>query len=193
MSLRQAVDHDRIKLFLKNLGDRFRRPGRIYLVGGTTLVFEGLRQQTLDIDLMIEVAPADHGDLIRAIRELKDTLSINVEEASPGDFIPLPSGYQNRHVFVERFGMLDVLHFDLYSTALSKIERGREQDLVDVLSLLHAGSLDWSKLVGYFQEILPKMGVHSLKQDPIEFEQNFRALEALWQAKSHSSNDQSTA
>src|SRR5712692_10603547 len=131
MSLRPPVDRDRIRLFLKSLGDRLRRYGRIYLVGGTTLVFEGLRQQTLDIDLAIEVAPADHGDLIQAIRELKDKLSINVEEASPGDFIPLPSGYESRHVFVERFGMLEVLHFDPYSTALSKIARGREQDIED--------------------------------------------------------------
>jgi hypothetical protein len=187
MSLRPPVDHDRIELFLKNLGDRFRRPARIYLVGGTTLVFEGLRRQTLDIDLALDVAPADHSDLLQAIRELKDTLSINVEEASPGDFIPLPSGYENRHVFVARFGLLDVLHFDPYSTALSKIERGREQDLADVLSLLRAGRLDWNRLVGYFQEILPRMGVHSLKQDPIEFEQNFRALEALWRTPSDSS------
>ncbi len=83
----------------------------------------------------------DHSDLIQTVRELKDTLSINVEEASPGDFIPLPSGYENRHTFVERFGMLDVLHFDLYSTALSKIERGRMQDFEDVLALLRAGQI----------------------------------------------------
>ena len=184
MSLRPPVDRERIQLFLENLGDRLRRLGQIYLVGGTTLVFEGLRRQTLDVDLVIAAAPADHGDVIQTIRELKDKLAINVEEASPGDFIPLPSGYENRHVFVGRFGMIEVFHFDPYSTALSKIARGREQDLEDVLLLLRAGRLDWNRLVGYFQEIQPKMGVHSLKQDPVEFEQNFRALEALWQASS---------
>jgi hypothetical protein len=182
MSLRLQVDRSRIELFLKSLADRFRRPCRIHLVGGTTLVFEGLRQQTMDIDVVLEVAPANHGELIQAVRDLKDNLSINVEEASPGDFIPLPSGYENRHIFVGRFGMLEVLHFDLYSTALSKIERGREQDLEDVLTLLRTGRIEWDKLVAYFQEILPKMGEHSLKQDSVEFEQNFRALKALWQS-----------
>jgi hypothetical protein len=180
MSLREHVDRERIKLFLKRLGDRFKRPGKIYLVGGTSLVFEKLRQQTIDVDVVIEVAPADHSELIQAVRELKDNLSINVEEASPADFIPLPSGYENRHVFIDRFGTLDVLHFDLYSTALSKIERGREQDLEDVLALLRSARIDWHKLVECFQEILPKMGEHSLKQDPVEFEQNFQTLEALW-------------
>jgi hypothetical protein len=182
MSLREHVDRERIKLFLKRLGDRFKRPGKIYLVGGTSLVFEKLRQQTIDVDVVIEVAPADHSELIQAVRELKDNLSINVEEASPADFIPLPSGYENRHVFIDRFGTLDVLHFDLYSTALSKIERGREQDLEDVLALLRSARIDWHKLVECFQEILPKMGEHSLKQDPVEFEQNFQTLEALWRA-----------
>ena len=61
---------------------------------------------------------------------------MNVEEASPGDFIPLPAGSEGRHEFIERFRKLDVFHFDLYSVALSKIERGRTQDLEDVLKLL---------------------------------------------------------
>ena len=180
MSPRQSVDRERIREFFKRLGERFRGPARIYLVGGTTLVFEQLRQQTLEIDVVIEVSPKDHGNLIKVIRELKDALSVNVEEASPGDFIPLPVGYENRHKFVERFGRLDVFHFDLYSTALSKIERGRTQDLEDVLALLAAGKIEWSQLVEYFEEILPKTGEFSLKQDPVEFEQNFRALEGMW-------------
>lgn len=180
MSLRQKVDRERIKNFFKKLSQRFRREGKIYLVGGTTLVFEQLRDQTVDIDVVIEVAPKYHGELIQAIRELKEDLSLNVEESSPGDFIPLPKGFQERHQFVERFGSIDLFHFDLYSTALSKIERGRTQDMEDVLELLQKNKIEWEQLEKYFREILPQMGRQSLKQDPIEFEENFRALEALW-------------
>ena len=104
---------------------------------------------------------------------------MNVEEASPGDFIPLPAGSEGRHEFIERFRKLDVFHFDLYSVALSKIERGRTQDLEDVLKLLQVGKIDWNRLKGYFEEILPQMGQHSLRQDAREFEANFQALEAL--------------
>ncbi len=178
--MRQSVDRERIRAFFKKLGERFHRPARLYMVRGTTLVFERLRQQTLDLDLAIEVSPGDHGELIGAIRDLKNSLSTNVEEASPGDFIPLPAGYQNRHQFVERFENIDVFHFDLYSTALSKIERGQTQDYDDVLALLQAGKIDWTQLEEFFKEILPKMGQHSLKQDPVEFEENFRQLETLW-------------
>ena len=182
MSSRPPVNQSRIELFLRQLGERYPRPGRVYLVGGPTLVLEGFRQQTLDIDIAVDVAPADHDDFIRVVRALKDSLAVNVEEASPGDFIPLPTGYANRHEFVGRFGQLDVFHFDLYSTALSKIERGRSQDLADVILLLQNRRLDWGQLAGFFREILPQVGLRSLRQDPEEFEKNFRALEAMWRA-----------
>lgn len=180
MSPRQSVDRERMREFLTQLGRRLGASAKIYLVGGTSLVFEQLREQTLHIDVVLDVSPKDHGSLIRTIRDLKDELSVNVEEASPGDFIPLPPGHANRHKFIERFGRIDVFHFDLYSTALSKIERGRTQDLEDVLALLRSERIEWSRLVEYFEAILPKMGELSLRQDPVEFERNFRALEGMW-------------
>jgi hypothetical protein len=180
MSMRPPVDRQRILHFLHHLGQRFRRPGRVYLVGGTTLVFEGFRTQTLDVDLTFEVAQQDHGEFIRAVRGLKDELAINVEEASPDDFIPLPEGYQDRAKFVGRFGSLDVYHFDVYSVALSKIERGRDADFADVLALLEAGWLDFETLKRFFVEILPQVGERSLKDDPQEFQRKFSYLEEAW-------------
>ena len=179
MSLRQSVDSSRIRAFLERLASRCHRPARIYLVGGTTLVYESLRKQSLDMGIVLEVSSENHGELVRAIRELKDERSVNVEEASPGDFIPLPAGYEGRHEFVERFGKLDIYHFDLYSTALAKIERGRTQDLEDVLTLLDAGRIEWNRLESSCREILPLMGQYSLKQDPAELEANFHVLETL--------------
>ncbi len=180
MSSRQPADRSRIDLFLRRLGDRFRRPGRVYLVGGTTMVFEGLRAQSLDIDLTLDVAPADHAAMMQAIRELRDQLALNVEEASPGDFIPLPAGYQDRALFVGRYGQLDVFHFDPYSTALSKIARGTEEDLNDVLALLRTGRLELASLERYYQEIRPQLAAKNLRQDPKEFDANFQALRAMW-------------
>ena len=179
MSQRPPVDPQRIEEFLRRLGERFRRPGRIYLVGGTTMVFEGFRQQTLDIDIAFEVAAEDHSAFIRAVRDLKQELWINVEEASPSDFIPLPEGYRERAPFVGRYGQLDVFHFDLYSMALSKIGRGTEPDFSDVLALLHSGRIDWETLAACFAEILPHVGTASLRQDPEEFQRKFDALKQM--------------
>lgn len=115
MSSRPPVDHNRIEMFLQKLGQRFRQPGRDYLVGGTTMVFESFRQQTLDIDLTFELDATHHASFVRSIRELKDELGANVEEVSPGDFIPLPKGHAERSQFIDRYGQLEVFHFDLYS------------------------------------------------------------------------------
>jgi hypothetical protein len=44
-------------------------------------------------------------------------LRIPIERASPDQFIPLPAGYKDRKRFIERYGSLDVFHFDFYSVA----------------------------------------------------------------------------
>jgi hypothetical protein len=180
VSPRQSVDQQRIEHFLRRLGRQFAKPGRVYLVGGTSMVYEGLRHQTLDIDLTFEVALEDHSSFIEVVRDLKERLSLNIEEVSPADFIPLPAGYMERSEFINRYGHLDVFHFDLYSTALSKIARGTEEDFTDVLSLLQTGRLELRQLAQYFDEILPRLAVASLKQDPDEFERKFAALTKMW-------------
>lgn len=180
MSQRQPISRERIELFLQRLGQRFRHPVRIYLVGGTTMVYEGFRPQSLDIDLKIEVADAHHSELLRAIATLKHELSINVEEASPADFIPLPTGAIERAAYVGRYGQLDVFHYDYYSIALSKIERSSEDDRADVLALLQSGRIEWDALERYFDEVMTRYGEQSLRQDPARFRRNFAMIKQAW-------------
>lgn len=182
MSQRPPVDRQRIHNFLEELGRRFRKSGRVYLVGGTTMVYEGFRTQTLDIDLAFAIGDRDHAEFIRILRRLKEELAINVEEVSPAHFIPLPPGNQERARFIGRFGQLDVFHFDLYSVALSKIERGRDADFADVLSLLKTNWIEFETLRTFFETILPQVDEHSLKVDPKEFQRKFAYLEQMWQA-----------
>ena len=179
MSSRPPATRERIVEFLHALGDRFNKPGRIYLVGGTTIVMEGLRKQSVDVDLTYQIDDNDHDTFLKTIRELKDQLNINIEEASPGDFIPLPSGSSDRAIYVGRFGQLDVYHFDLYSTVLSKIARGSEEDFSDAMGLVRMKRIELSVLEKYFDEIRPRLAGASLKQDPIEFEkkmEHFRRM-----------------
>jgi len=180
MSERPPVDRARIETFLDALGRRTDVRGRLYLVGGTTLVYAGVRARTLDIDIALEVDPADHGPFVRAVRDLKDKLQVNVEEASPADFIPLPAGSRDRARYVGRYGRIDVFHFDPYSTALSKVARGREEDYADILALLRADWLDWDRLVELFEEVRPRMATESLKGDADEFARHFDRLRAMW-------------
>jgi hypothetical protein len=178
MSMRAPADRERIERFLTRLGGAVQQPGRIYLVGGTTMVYEGYRATTIDIDVFVE---ADNpGALMAAIRALKDTLDINVEFASPRDFIPLPAGWRERSIYVGRYGPLDVFHFDLYSMALSKIERGTERDFQDVVALIQSGRIDLAELDAAFHEILPRVATEGMAgMDPDIFVEHYRYLRSL--------------
>lgn len=177
--MRQPVSPEKIREFLETLGKRAKFPCRIYLVGGTSLVFFGLREQSVDIDVALDVDNLHHQKLITLIRDLKEEMQINIEEANPGDFIPLPAGWQERSPYIGRFGKIDVYHFDLYSTALSKIERGTEIDFDDVKILLKEKKIEWKMLQDFYKEILPHYGQKSLRQDPARMQQNFKILESL--------------
>jgi len=144
------------------------------------MVYEGLRQQTLDITISFEVDDHDHSAFVEAVRDLKERLSLNIEEASPADFIPLPSGYRERSPFIGRYEQLEVFHFDLYSTALSKIERGSESDFDDVLWLLQSGWIELAVLAGYFEEIVIRYATESIKQDPVEYRRKFDIMTDMW-------------
>ncbi|MCS7059892.1 MAG: DUF6036 family nucleotidyltransferase [Anaerolineae bacterium] len=177
--MRPPIDRLRVHYFLVKLGMEFHHPARLYLVGGTTLVYEGLREQSLDIDISYEVADEHDAEFVRVLRKLKEELQLNVELASPGDFIPLPAGWKERAKHVGRFGLVDVFHFDLYSTALSKIERGREGDFQDVLAMLQGGQISLEELKAAFQNILPRFERESLKRDPERIKRNFALLEQM--------------
>ncbi|MGH3995510.1 MAG: DUF6036 family nucleotidyltransferase, partial [Pseudonocardiaceae bacterium] len=117
-------------------------------------VIEGWRESTVDIDLRIE---PDDDELYRALPRLKDALQINIELASPPDFVPELPGWRDRSplLFVE--GNVEVRHFDLYSQALSKIERGFTQDLDDVREILGRGLVEPNRLRRFYDEIEPEL------------------------------------
>src|SRR5260370_20567585 len=90
ISTQPNVDKRSIDSFLQQLGQTFRKSGRLYLVGGAAIVHAGIRPGfTQDID--IQVSGENEGELIVAIQQLIQQMQINIEFASPGDFFPLPS------------------------------------------------------------------------------------------------------
>jgi hypothetical protein len=155
MSMRQRVGQQEIELFLVQVG-RTRQPGRLYLVGGAAMVHRGIRPgQTLDIDIQITVDPAN---LTAQIAQLKQRLNMNIEFASPADFMPLPAQWETRSEFLKRYGQVDVFYFDWYSIALSKMQRANRQDVVDVQLLVRQGFLDLAELDRLYQDVLGKIG-----------------------------------
>ncbi len=169
MSPRKDVTRDRIEALLRAIGDSFRHPCRLYLSGGDGLVWRGLRGLTRDVDISFDLDPAHHDAWIRTIRDLKDRLDINIEEAQPGHFVPLPPGSAERAEFIGRFGQVDAFLFDPYAVALSKLERGHVQDCDDVRALLAAHVIERAELRRLFEVVLQEHVRRSLKADPDRF------------------------
>jgi hypothetical protein len=125
-----------------------------YLVGGATAVLLGWRETTVDVDILLEPESAE---LMRELSKLKDRLHVNVELASPRDFIPLPDGWRDRSPYVAREGKVTFRHFDPLSQALAKLERDHPRDRVDVEALLGAGLVERASLLEAFDEIEPEL------------------------------------
>jgi hypothetical protein len=134
------------------LGRRVTSPGRIYLTGGATALLHGWRPMTVDVDMKADPEPRG---LFEAIAVLKDELAVNIELACPSDFIPELPGWRERCLFIASCGKLEFYHYDPYSQALSKIERGHPRDLKDVEAMFDAGLVLPELLIALFQQIEP--------------------------------------
>ncbi|MGH2560790.1 MAG: DUF6036 family nucleotidyltransferase [Thermomicrobiales bacterium] len=152
--MRQRTDQARLRRFLEALGRRVHRPLRFYLVGGSVLIDLGLRAATVDIDYVAEADdPATLDQLEQAIRSLKNELDVNVEPASPADFLPIPSDALDRSRFVGRYGQVSVYYYHLPSQVIAKAARGLEQDLADAERLVNTGEISWQEVEETWREV----------------------------------------
>lgn len=174
--MRELATKAKIVEFMRLFGRRTRTEVRVYFTGGSTAVLHGWRDATLDIDLRFEPEP---DDLFRSIPEIKEQLQLNIELAAPSDFIPELPGWQDRCQFIGREGSVSFYHYDPYSQALSKIERGHDQDERDVLSMLQDGLIDRQRLLSLFRQIEPNLYKYP-SIDPQSFSRAVgRAVESL--------------
>jgi hypothetical protein len=170
--MRAPVDAERLGLLMRHLGAAARHPGRVYFTGGATAVLEGWRTSTIDVDL--KLAP-EQDEIFRAIPRLKDELSINVELASPSDFIPELPGWEARSRTVRTEGSITFCHYDLYAQALAKIERGHAIDIEDVEQMIRRRLVEPARLLELLDRIEPDLPRYPAL-DPPSFR---RAVEAV--------------
>jgi Nucleotidyltransferase of unknown function (DUF6036) len=152
--MRELADSSRIEQFMRELGRTVDVDGRVYLTGGATAVLLGWRDTTIDID--IKLIP-DRDEILREIPRLKEKLNLNVELAAPSDFIPLPRGWEDRSPLIRREGKLSFHHFDPVAQALSKAERGHEQDIRDVQEMVAARLVNPADALIQFETIEPEL------------------------------------
>jgi hypothetical protein len=152
--MRRLTDAALLAAFMRRLAEQPDGAGRVYFTGGATAVLLGWRSATIDIDLKLD---QESERLLNAIPLLKEELKVNVELASPGDFIPELPGWEGRSLFIVREGRIDFYHYDLYAQALAKIERGHTMDLADVREMIERGLVDRAKALHLFGQIEPQL------------------------------------
>lgn len=147
------------------LGHRVRSSGAIFLTGGATALLFKWRETTIDVDIKPDPEPAG---LFEAIAALKDELDLNVELASPDQFIPAIPGWRERSLFIARHGRVDFFHYDPYGQALSKLQRRHERDLQDVRAMVRDGLVRVDRLPEMFAQIEPHL-IRYPAVDPASF------------------------
>jgi hypothetical protein len=152
--MRGDTNRTRIDQLMLELGRAVRSPGRIYFTGGVSAVLMGWREMTLDVDLKADPEPQG---FFECLPRLKDELNINIELASPDQFVPPLPGWQERSPFIAQHGALSFHHYDFYGQALAKIERDHARDQRDVESMIQSGLVAPARLRELFAEIEPQL------------------------------------
>ena len=135
---------DTIRSFLVELGRRHRQPADLLLLGGSALCLLGSPRPTVDIDYVGD--DLSKNALQQQIDQVANEMGIEVEAVPIYGFIPLPEGTNERNLLIGQFDAVRVFVLDPYTIALSKIDRGFDTDIEDIVFLVHLGLVEMSRL-----------------------------------------------
>jgi hypothetical protein len=152
--MRSSVDPQKIEQLMEALGKEARGPGCIYFTGGTSALLIGWRSSTVDVDIRLDPEPSG---IFQAIAKLKQELNINIELASPQDFLPSLPGWRDRSVFIGKRGQISFYHYDFTAQALAKLSRGFDRDIRDVEAMYDRKLFSLTKLGDCFEAIAPEI------------------------------------
>lgn len=152
--MRPDVDHKKIEQLMNVLGREARGSGSVYFTGGASALLVGWRSATVDIDIRLDPEPSG---IFQAIAKIKRELNVNIELASPQDFLPPLPGWRDRSVFIARKGPISFYHYDFTAQALSKLSRGYGRDIDDVLAMYKQNLFSLQKLRESFEAIEPEL------------------------------------
>ena len=152
----KALSRQVIQEFLEALGSRYPRQATLRLIGGSALILLGSTRETIDIDFVGDDMQKD--DFQIAIQEVANELGLDAEPVPIERFVPLPQGSDERHVSVGQFGNVAVFVFDPYSISLSKLDRGSDRDLDDLVFLIQSHRITTEELERILNEALPLAG-----------------------------------
>lgn len=161
------ISTSQINRLLTEVGSRYQEPANLVLLGGSALHLLGNPRPTFDIDY---VGHDLHKDALQqVVEQVAQEMGLEVEAVPIGEFIPLSANAQQRQIPVGSYGSIQVFILDPYAIALSKIDRGFDSDIEDVLFLLRQKFIILSEL----EAIIADATIHAA-----QFDLNPTAIEA---------------
>jgi hypothetical protein len=152
--MRPNVDPQKIERLMQVLGREAQSSGCIYFAGGASALLIGWRNSTVDIDIRLDPEPSG---IFQAIAKIKQELNINIELASPQDFLPPLPGWRDRSIFISKHGQISFYHYDFTAQALSKLSRGFDRDIKDVQAMYEQKLFSLEELRDNFEAITPEL------------------------------------
>ncbi|CCI23972.1 hypothetical protein [Microcystis aeruginosa] len=89
--MRANVDAQKLERLIQILGKEAQGSGTIYFTRGASALLVGWRNSTVDVDIRLDPEPPG---IFQVIAKLKKELNINIELASPQDFLPPIPGWR---------------------------------------------------------------------------------------------------
>ena len=149
----RSIDDAVIRSFLIALGTRQAESAQLSLLGGCALILLGSPRMTIDIDYVgDDVQPTRFQ---QTIAQVAAELQLEADPVPIGRFVPLPADSEAHRVFVARFGLVDVYVVDPDVIALSKLDRGDDTDIDDVVFLVKRGLVSLDRLAELVASTLP--------------------------------------
>lgn len=145
-----------IQEFLARLGSRYPKQATLYLLGGSALILLGSSRDTLDIDYVGNDMQKDDFQIL--IEEIAAELGLETEPVPIERFIPLPEGNEQRKIHISQFGNVNAYIIDPYVIALSKVDRGFETDMEDLIFLIQHNQINMEELKQIIKKSLSYIG-----------------------------------
>ncbi len=160
------MDNAELQAALHKLGARVPPASKLILVGGSALALLGSPRPTIDIDFIGDDLHPNtlHQIILQTARELQ----ILVEPVPLERFIPLPKGNEERSLHIGQYGNLEIYIADPYSIALSKLDRGFETDIADIIFLIRHDLVTLHELKHITHEALSHARQFDLNPDMLE-------------------------
>src|SRR5438105_4457991 len=95
--MREESNQYKVNDFIKTFPQFITLTTKVYFTGGTTAVLKDIRKSTIDVGVKFE---PEHNQIFSAIKTLKESLNMNIELASPFDFIPELPNWKERCEFI---------------------------------------------------------------------------------------------